>query len=208
MTHSGYRANEFLPRIHRSDDGGNSWVDISSNLPDIAINDVYIIPNRDDEVLFVATDGGVYGTVDGGGNWDRLGTNMPIIPVHDLEFNVEKLELVAGTYARSIQSYDLQAILDETSSTVENEPFDLKTSLKVFPNPTADFINVEFYNSENGKNGHLVILDAQGKVITQEILSDFGKNSLQIDVSNFPAGHYFAKLKIRHRVETVKFSKL
>ncbi len=208
VTHSGYRANEYLPRIHRSDNGGSNWIDISSNLPDIAINDVYLIPERGDSVIFVATDGGVYGTVDGGSNWERLGVNMPIIPVNDLEYNAAKRELVAATYARSIQSYDLNEILDETSSTIENEPFNLKTALKVFPNPAEEFINIEFFNSEKGKDGHLVILDAQGKVVAESIISDFGKQSLQIDVSNLSAGNYFVKLKIRHRVETVQFSKL
>jgi len=115
VTHSGYRYNEYLPRIHRSDDGGSNWIDISGDLPDIGINDVYILPERGDSILFVATDGGVFGTIDGGKAWERLGTNMPIIPVNDLEFNVINRELVAATYARSIQSYDLNEILDETS---------------------------------------------------------------------------------------------
>ena len=50
--------------------------------------------------MFVATDGGVYGTVTAGTSWERLGTNMPIITVYDLVINEDKNELVAGTFAR------------------------------------------------------------------------------------------------------------
>jgi len=206
VTHSGYGFNEYIPRIHRSDNGGRDWIDISGNLPDIAINDVFIIPERGDSILFVATDGGVYGTIDGGIEWERLGVNMPVIPVNDLEFNVINRELVAATYARSIQSYDLQEILDETSSTQEpSNPLVLKTSLKISPNPAADFINLEFFNSEKGKTAHLVILDIQGRLMFEKQIENFGKTQTQINISNLASGQYVAKLKIRHRVEALSF---
>ncbi len=208
VTHSGYRFNEYIPRIHRSDDGGSNWIDISGNLPDIAINDVYIVPERGDSLLFVATDGGIYGTVNGGDEWERLGSNMPIIPVQDLAFNVINRELVAATYARSIQSYDLNEILDETSSTKEpSKSFELKTSLKISPNPASDFVNLEFFNSERGKSAHLVILDIQGRMVFEKQIEGFGKIKRQISISDFAAGQYIAKLKIRHRVESISFIK-
>jgi len=208
VTHSGYLNNEYLPRIHRSDDGGSNWIDISGNLPDIAINDVLILPERGDSILFVGTDGGVYGSINGGEEWERLGANMPIIPVQDMDYNVINRELVAATYARSIQSYDLSEILDEVSDVEESStPLALKTSLKISPNPAADFVNLEFFNSEKGKTAQLVILDIQGRVVFQKQIEGFGNNETQVDISKFASGQYVAKLKIRHRVEAVSFIK-
>ena len=110
VTHSGYKYNDFFPHIHKTDNYGATWTDISGNLPPLAINDVYIYPT-DDKIIFVATDGGVYATINGGQNWYRLGDNMPIIPVYDLEIEKTSMTLVAGTFARSIMTFDLNDLI-------------------------------------------------------------------------------------------------
>ena len=42
--------------------------------------------------------------------WKRLGDNMPIVTVYDIEYNVKKNQIIAGTFGRSIQSFDLKQI--------------------------------------------------------------------------------------------------
>ena len=106
VTHSGYKYNDFFPHIHKTNNYGVTWEDISGDLPPLAINDVYLYPG-DDDIIFVATDGGVYTTINGGQNWYRLGNNMPMIPVYDLEIETTSMTLVAGTFARSIMTFDL-----------------------------------------------------------------------------------------------------
>jgi len=84
----------------------------------------------------------------------------------------------------------------------------VKTSLKIAPNPADDFINIEFFNFEKGKSAQLVILDLQGRLLIEKEIDNFGKNDVRIDVSKFASGHYVAKLKIRHRVESASFLKM
>jgi photosystem II stability/assembly factor-like uncharacterized protein len=103
VTHSGYKENEFIPHIHRSDDNGTTWNDISGDLPNLAINAMVVHPHNDD-YIFVATDGGVYFTENGGGSWERMGYSMPILAVYDIEFDLATNRIVAGTYARGIWS--------------------------------------------------------------------------------------------------------
>ncbi|MBL7810126.1 MAG: hypothetical protein JNN28_20055 [Saprospiraceae bacterium] len=110
VTHSGFRDNENLPHIHRSDDNGNTWQDISSDLPQVPVNDLFVLPGFADEVLVAATDAGVYYTTNGGGFWSRLGGNMPYIPVFDFAHNPVKKELVAATFARGIWTFPLDSI--------------------------------------------------------------------------------------------------
>ncbi|RMG57750.1 MAG: PKD domain-containing protein, partial [Bacteroidetes bacterium] len=110
VSHSGYKDGEYLPHVHRSTNYGNSWTDISGNLPDLAVNDLFVYPS-DDDILFAATDGGVYGTIDGGQSWSRLGTNMPLVAVYDLEIEPINQRLVAGTYGRSIMTFPLGSFL-------------------------------------------------------------------------------------------------
>ena len=216
VTHSGYKDNEVIPRVHRSDDEGNSWIDISGDLPNLAVNDIYVLPEHQDTIIFVATDGGVYGSLNAGQNWGRMGTNMPYVPVYDLEWNIVKNELIAGTFGRSIMTYPLDSLffadtncveIPDTTSVAVRELIDAKPKLKIFPSPATNYIQVEFEKSEPGKTYDLVILDTAGKLVHQEKGSQEGTTSQRIDLSRMSAGTYFVKVKFRRTIQTGSFVK-
>lgn len=115
-THSGFRDNENIPHVHRSDNNGQTWIDISGDLPQLPVNDLLILPGHADTVLFAATDAGVYFTRNSGANWARLGANMPFIPVFDLEQNIARNELVAATYARGIWTIPIDSAFAQQSA--------------------------------------------------------------------------------------------
>lgn len=120
VTHSGYKYNDFFAHVHKSENNGNSWIDISGDLPPIAVNDIVILPGHQDSVLFIGTDAGVYGTIDGGMDWERLGVNMPMVAVLDLEFDTVNHRLVAATVGKSIMTYPLDSLVnpvDDTNTT-------------------------------------------------------------------------------------------
>jgi photosystem II stability/assembly factor-like uncharacterized protein len=118
ITHSGYKDNSNTPLIHRSSNRGKSWVPIKGDLPDLALNDIAILPKYQDSILFVATDGGVYATKNRGINWQRLGNNMPLVPVYELEIDTVNRLLVAATHGRSVMTYPLDSITYQAPSTV------------------------------------------------------------------------------------------
>ncbi|MHC4500506.1 MAG: thrombospondin type 3 repeat-containing protein, partial [Planctomycetota bacterium] len=102
VTISGYVTdNTYLPHIYRTDNYGVNWTDISSNLPEVPLNDVIVDPH-DNQTLYLGSDVGVYVTYDLGGSWSELGTGMPINCVHDLEMNARNRQLVAATHGRSM----------------------------------------------------------------------------------------------------------
>lgn len=110
VTHSGFRDNERIPHVHRSDNDGANWTDISSNLPNIPVNDILVLPGHADSILFVATDAGVYYTKNGGTYWLRLGTKLPFVPVFDLELNPVRNQLMAASYARGLWTFPLDSL--------------------------------------------------------------------------------------------------
>lgn len=111
VCNSGYKEGDTIPHIHVSHDKGATWTNISGNLPALGINDVESV-SLTDSLLFVANDGGVYYTMDAGTEWKRLGNNMPFIWVFDVEVDAPNKRLVAGTFARSIQSIPIDSILN------------------------------------------------------------------------------------------------
>jgi len=146
VTHSGYRDNENIPHIHRSDNSGQTWTNISGNLPPIPVNDLWIMPARADSVLFAATDGGVYFTTNSGVKWTRLGIGIPYIPVFDLEHNPVRKELLAATFARGLYTFPLDSIF------VQRAPVQVKitgtagaanTTIRVYPTGSTVLVTTQ-----------------------------------------------------------------
>ncbi len=160
VTHSGYRANDHFPHIHRTDDHGATWLSIAGNLPPLAINKVLPLPD-DDDMLFAATDGGVYATLDGGHHWERLGSNMPYVPVFDLAYDPVHRRLIAGTHGRSMQSYPVDSLFVDTGVT-HGTPAEHRVSLIVAPNPASDVTFVSLQGNIHTQ-GVLTLWDSSGR---------------------------------------------
>ncbi len=111
VTQSGFRDNEYIPHIHRSDNNGQTWIDITGDLPQMPVNDLFILSGHADSMLFAATDAGVYFSRNAGNSWSRVGQNIPFIPVFDLEENPVHRQIIAATYARGLWTFPLDSIL-------------------------------------------------------------------------------------------------
>ncbi len=212
VTHSGYKDNDFIPRVHRSTNRGESWEDISGNLPNLAINDVFIIPGHQDSVLFVATDGGVYGSMNAGQRWERLGMDMPYVQVYDLAWNEAKNELVAGTFARSIMSYALDSLfvtepMDTTVTSTRPIVQAGPQFLKAFPSPATDWVQLEFQNIEPGRAYDIAVLSQEGRLLLNRRGDLQGRVEERLDVSRLPAGIYTVKVRMKHALRTARFVK-
>ncbi|MCC8251211.1 WD40/YVTN/BNR-like repeat-containing protein [Saccharothrix luteola] len=82
-------------------DGGDSWSDISGNLPDVPCNAVALDPN-DDNTAYVGTDVGVYRTQDGGTTWEAFDNGLPNVIIADLHVDAEDNALYAATFGRGM----------------------------------------------------------------------------------------------------------
>ena len=180
VTIQGYKDNDYTPYIYKSTDNGDTWVSINGNLPQIAINDI-LLPEDDGEDLkiFAATDGGVYYTEDAGVSWIRLGDDMPIIPVYDLAIGNNN-ELVAGTFARGIYTYDLAQLenLDSKDIAVNR--------IHLYPTVAENQITLE--GLEIGER--VDIINTQGVIVKSDMV-----NSLKqvVNISNLSQGQYYMR---------------
>ncbi|MBX7109282.1 MAG: T9SS type A sorting domain-containing protein [Chitinophagales bacterium] len=197
VTHSGYKNNDFIPHIHKSVNNGQNWTDISGDLPQWAINDVWVMPGNE-ATIFVATDGGVYYTENGGVNWNRLGNNMPLIAVYDIEFNPVSNRLIAGTFARSIWTIDISKL------TGIQAPAPANNQVAVYPNPVTDYLTLDLNNSLVSS---IVIYNTKGEVVfSRENIHPRPKP--EIPVVDLPAGIYYFQLKGQDQAYSGKFVKM
>ena len=104
MTQTGRRDDDFQVYVWKSTDLGETWVDISGNVPLGPVNVIREDPDKEDQ-LFLGTDASVYVTKDGGETWAVLG-DLPFAYVHDLAIHPRDRMLVIGTHGRGVWVFD------------------------------------------------------------------------------------------------------
>lgn len=158
VTFSGYRWNEFIPHIFKSTNMGQDWEDISSNLPEIPLNDIIVDPENN-QTLYIASDAGVFISIDQGENWELMGANLPLIPVNDLDLHNETRKLVAATFGRSMYTYDLNQ--DTVATAIRKTRMQaLEARMKIFPNPV--------------NSGSKILIDAPRTIEAKLFIADIG----------------------------------
>jgi len=198
VTVSGYKYNEFIPHVFKSVNNGTSWTDISGNLPQLAVNDI-LIYSSNENVIAVATDGGVYATINGGTYWERVGVNMPMVPVYDIEHDEISKRIIAGTHARSLYSYSIDSLLISTG-------VQLVSTLKswdIYPVPASDVLYVE---ADFSQTSMIKIYSTSGKLI-QQFNAPLNKK-FKVDIGKYPNGIYFMELFNNDQKEVKKFIKI
>ncbi len=200
VTHTGYKYNSYIPHIHKSTNNGTSWTDISGNLPQAGINDVLIFPN-DENLLFVATDIGVYYTINGGQSWLRLGNNMPLITVWDLVYNPTLKKLIAGTYAKSIQSIDISSLITGVNENIGDDT----DGSTVYPNPIqSGWLHIT--SLVKNKPEQIQVFTSDGRQV--KAVFELKDNEVVFSTTDLPSGLYFVHITSGEKTLVKRFIKL
>ena len=86
--------------IWRSTDFGNTWKDISGNIPAGPVNVIREDPKQKN-ILYAGTDVGVYVSLDSGEHWEVLG-DLPCAYVHDLAIHPRENMIIVATHGRGM----------------------------------------------------------------------------------------------------------
>lgn len=85
--------------------------------------------------------------------------------------------------------------------TLEIDEFETTNTFKVYPNPS----NSKFTVEANQNISNISVYNVLGQKLDE--FSSVGENILQIDLSKYEFGHYFAKIAMSNATETVKLIK-
>ncbi len=174
-------------RVLKSIDAGNTWTTMPTGVLN-ALNGIYFVDA--DTGYVVGTAGLIMKTINGGVNWNTMmsGTTQMLNSVH---FSSPVDGWAVGN-AGTILKYNGSAGLGINSPSAI-------TDFNFYPNPAKDFIVINSLVNTAG----IKLFNALGEMIYEGIASE----EIKIDISNYPAGIYFAEWRTGDKVVVKKFVK-
>jgi hypothetical protein len=181
--------------IYVSNDFGVTWEEIGLNLPKEPVNVIKEDP-KNENILYVGTDHGVYVSLDRGKTFMAFNEGLPAVAVHDLVIHPRENDLVIGTHGRSIYIANISHVQDL-------QKFAEKEKIKLFALAEISFserwgtkgwtwaedfyepeISVVIYSSAAMK-GQLKVMDKDGEVhYSMDVNLDKGLNYLAYNLQS------------------------
>jgi xyloglucan-specific exo-beta-1,4-glucanase len=178
-TVSGYTNGS---KVFKSTDSGVSWTNISTGLPNIVMKEVVLKQNDGSEILFAATELGVY-SKKGTADWTKLGAALPNVIVNDIDINYTEGKLVAATFGRGLWHINISSALGIDDVSLNVSPF------SAYPSPVIDG-KLNFKVDQANANFEYKIYNVLGGVVAE---GKKGSNSGIINVTNLQTGIYILK---------------
>jgi hypothetical protein len=196
--------------LFHSTDGGQSWNKVAGNLEQNSSQSgagngpscraAEIIPFGNATLYVVGTSVGLFGTTNLDGIntvWEQIAdNNIGAVVCEYLVYRPIDSLLVVATHGNGIYQTNLSSISDIlTTVPVEKNKF----NFIVYPNPVIDRMSL-LVNSVKPGDAKIIIYDELGRRTGAEYNKKlyFGKNEIEIDISDFKIGIYFVSLNVNN----------
>ncbi len=187
------------PKILRTENTGFTWEDISgfadatdgvstNGFPDVAINDLMVLPNYTNEI-WAATEVGIFSSQDNGESWSYADNGLPAVSVWRLR-HVED-EVIAATHGRGVWTVSEPLFV---SNEPEETPIDFELAQN-YPNPFNPTTTIRF-SIPAPTDVQLKVYDVSGRevaTLTDGLLAS-GSHEVEWDARNFASGVYMYRL--------------
>ncbi|MDO1502010.1 glycosyl hydrolase [Winogradskyella maritima] len=176
VTLNGYRWDDFKTYVYKSDNYGQTWTDISSNLPLSPVN-VIREDSENENILYLGTDNGAYVSMDMGQSWNAFSNGLPNVAVHDIVLQTDAKDLLIGTHGRSIYKANVRPLQTFGNKNASQDVvfFDVEpiressrwgSSWSQWLDAYEPEVTLQFYSKSEGSKT-LKILSEDGKELNQ-----------------------------------------
>jgi photosystem II stability/assembly factor-like uncharacterized protein len=174
--------------VFKTTNKGAVWTDITGNLPDLPVNGIVISREDPDNVLYAATDMGVWYTRDGGQNWARFGEGLPNVVVYDIDID-SRNRLIAASHGRGMWITDAALSVTPVNSTAGS--FAVTQN---YPNPFSAAAGTRIrFTLESPASIAVKLHDAGGRLLRTlaEGRQEAGSHDLAVKTGDLRNGVYF-----------------
>lgn len=144
-----HKYGDYKPYLIKSTDAGRSWRLISGDLPERLLVWRLVQDHIDKNLIFLATEFGIYFTNDGGSKWIQLKGGLPTLPFRDITIQRRENDLVAASFGRGffvLDDYSSLRNLNKTS--LESEEAILFDTRKAYWYTPISDVNSSFGDNE------------------------------------------------------------
>jgi photosystem II stability/assembly factor-like uncharacterized protein len=160
VTFDGHRMGDFKVYVFATNDFGETWTSIASNLPqNNGIANVIREHPRNGNLLFVGTEYGMFASFNKGSSWMKIKLNLPTVPVDDILIHPRENDLILGTHGRSIWILDDITPLEQMTDAVADSSlhvFDVRNSIMWRTWNNKDLTSDKAFYGQNPPNGAIV----------------------------------------------------
>jgi len=130
-----HKFGDYSPYLYKTSNGGKSWKPIINGLPEDTFVWRIVQDHIDPNLLFLASEYGLYFSNNQGEKWIKLSTGLPTISVRDLVIQKRENDLVLATFGRGFYVLDDFSSLRKLNTSNSNEVilFDVKEALQYNP---------------------------------------------------------------------------
>jgi hypothetical protein len=147
-----HKEGDYTPYLVKSDDLGQSWESLAGDLPDRHLVWRVVQDHVDPDLIFAATEFGVFVTVDGGGEWVEIDSGLPTISIRDIVIQRDHEDVVAASFGRGMFVLDDYTPLREAAAeglTAEATLFDSRPGLLYVPKEVSEDQGANEWTAEN-----------------------------------------------------------
>ncbi len=111
-----HKYGDFTPYLLVSRNRGRNWQSITEGIPEDHLVWRVVQDHESADLLFAATEFGVFVTLNGGAQWQKLNGGMPTISIRDIQIQRRENDLVAASFGRGFFVLDDYSLLRSLAS--------------------------------------------------------------------------------------------
>ncbi len=162
-----HKFGDYKPYLLKSTDRGKSWKSIAGDLPENHLVWRVVQDHIKPDLMFTATEYGIFFTIDSGKKWIKLSGGVPTISFRDLAIQKEWNDLVGASFGRGFYIFDDYSALRDISEEK------LKEEACVYPVRDALLYAPKYGSGDSGSDVFKADNPPFGAVITYHLAEGY-----------------------------------
>jgi hypothetical protein len=194
------------PKILRTDNLGDSWVDISGfsnpgsgsfGFPDVAVHSL-LVTDTIPEKIWAGTEIGLFVTEDNGKSWFYANNGLPAASIWEMKKKGN--QVMVATHGRGVWSANLDEVVSSENTPKVIDGNNEINGFTLYPNPCSDHVNIRFSSPPVGKVS-AEIQSMEGRTLLQREIFPNGNGPVRLTLPKLAVGHYILTIKQKSGIE-------